>query len=66
MLLRYNQIIQEFYEVLVDLRQSFFVFSLVAPDKPREGMIRLADGTNWNPGSGIGLYQYLGGVWVKL
>lgn len=30
----------------------------VAPTKPRDGDIRYADGTLWNPGSGQGLYQY--------
>jgi hypothetical protein len=25
-----------------------------------------ADGTNWDPGAGAGLYQYLGAAWVKL
>jgi hypothetical protein len=29
-----------------------------APDKPRHGDIRLADGTTWNPGSGRGVYWY--------
>lgn len=38
----------------------------VAPAKPRAGMIVLADGTNWNPGSGAGFYGYYGGLWVKL
>lgn len=38
----------------------------VAPTKPRAGMIALADGTNWNPGSGAGFYGYYGGAWVKL
>ena len=38
----------------------------VAPAKVREGMIALADGTNWNPGSGAGVYAYYGGSWVKL
>lgn len=37
-----------------------------APDKPREGMIVSADGTNWNPGAGKGAYEYKAGVWVKL
>ena len=37
-----------------------------APPKPREGNLAFADGTNWNPGGGRGLYQYSGGVWVKL
>ncbi len=33
------------------------------PDKPRQGQLYYADGTNWNPGSGEGLYRYSGG-WV--
>ena len=38
----------------------------VAPAKPREGMIRLADGTLWNPGSGSGFYGYRAGAWRLL
>lgn len=38
----------------------------VAPTKPREGDLRFADGTNWNPGSGQGIYAYYGAAWVKL
>ena len=38
----------------------------VAPEKPRDGDIRYADGTNWNPGSGTGIYAYVGGSWTKL
>lgn len=37
-----------------------------APTKPRTGQIVLADGTNWNPGSGQGFYGYYGGAWHKL
>lgn len=36
------------------------------PDKPREGMIVYADGTDWNPGAGKGSYEYQGAAWVKL
>lgn len=36
------------------------------PAKPRDGMVVYADGTNWNPGSGEGIYAYYGGVWNKL
>lgn len=36
------------------------------PERPREGMIVSADGTSWNPGSGAGAYEYVGGTWVKL
>jgi hypothetical protein len=40
--------------------------SYKAPDKLRAGMIVLADGTEWNPGSGAGFYGYYGGSWHKL
>lgn len=36
------------------------------PDKLQTGMIVLADGTNWDPGSGAGFYGYYGGAWHKL
>lgn len=36
------------------------------PEKLRPGMIVEADGVNWNPGLGAGLYIYRGGVWVKI
>ena len=38
----------------------------VAPSKPRAGDIRLADGTDWNPGSGQGLYAYYASAWHLL
>lgn len=38
----------------------------VEPKRPRVGMIVLADGTDWDPGSGAGFYGYYGGSWVKL
>ncbi|MEF3075169.1 hypothetical protein V2P20_09040 [Methylobacter sp. Wu1] len=40
--------------------------SYAAPEKPRDGDIRYADGTTWNPGSGIGVYRYNGSAWVLL
>jgi len=36
------------------------------PSKPRTGDIRYADGTDWNPGSGEGIYFYNGTSWVNL
>lgn len=36
----------------------------VAPAKPRRARYYHADGTNWNPGSGEGLYRYTGSAWV--
>lgn len=38
----------------------------VEPSKPREGMVVLADGADWNPGSGAGFYGRYGAAWVKL
>lgn len=37
-----------------------------APSRPREGMVVLADGTTWNPGSGQGFYGYYASAWNKL
>lgn len=33
------------------------------PDKPFQGQLVLADGTNWDPGSGQGFYGYDGATW---
>lgn len=35
----------------------------VSPAKPRTGDLRIADGTNWNPGSGSGMYFYQDSTW---
>lgn len=37
-----------------------------APARVGDGMVVLADGTNWDPGSGAGFYGYYGGAWNKL
>ena len=37
--------------------------SYAAPSKLRDGMVVLADGTSWNPGSGGGFYGYRAGAW---
>lgn len=34
--------------------------------KPRDGVTVKADGTNWNPGSGEGLYTYYNSTYNKL
>lgn len=49
-----------------DLDLLRFATTNVAPAKPRDGDIRKADGTHWNPGSGAGVYAYYGAAWVKL
>jgi hypothetical protein len=55
---------------LSDIIFNLDVFRLeetnVEPVKPRNGDIRYADGTNWNPGSGEGIYAYTNDAWAKL
>ncbi len=36
------------------------------PDKLYDGLVVYADGTNWNPGSGEGIYAYHGAAWNLL
>lgn len=38
----------------------------VAPTRPRDGMIANADGSDWNPGAGAGIYIYNGSNWLPL
>lgn len=38
----------------------------IEPSRPRKGDVRYADGTDWNPGSGQGIYFYNGTAWVSL
>ena len=54
--------------IINNIADGHFDVSNAAPDKPRTGDIRYADGTNWNPGSaGEGVYIYLSsGAWSKL
>lgn len=52
---------------LMQLAAGHIDVTNVAPTKPREGDIRLADGTNWNPVAlGKRFVGYRGGVWVDL
>jgi hypothetical protein len=53
--------------IISNIADGHFDVSNVVPAKPRAGDIRYADGTNWNPGSGEGVYVYLStGAWSKL
>lgn len=47
-------------------QQVVFAELHTAPEKPREGMVVYADGTDWNPGDGKGIYAYTGGEWVRV
>lgn len=35
------------------------------PARRRDGLIVVADGVNWNPGLGAGVYAYYSGSWHK-
>jgi hypothetical protein len=67
-LVEYLQRELEAISVALQLVQEgrFLPVVYVAPDKPREGMLVVADGTSWNPGSGKGIYEYRRGAWAKL
>lgn len=41
-------------------------FYHVEPSKPREGDVVGADGTDWNPGAGAGVYCYYNSAWNRL
>ena len=53
-------------DIIYNVAQLRLEQTNVAPVKPRDGDIRYADGTNWNPGSGVGIYAYIGTAWTKL
>jgi hypothetical protein len=44
--------------------QHQFKVAHAEPPKPRQGMLAYADGTDWDPGSGEGLYRHDGSAWV--
>ena len=49
--------------VIGNLADGHIEVSNVEPPKPREGDLRYADGTNWNPGQGNNFYYFDGTVW---
>lgn len=68
-----DQLLRHVKEELRKISQDFertsglqFQVLHVAPAKPREGLLVVADGTDWDPGSGAGMYLYIGAVWTKL
>lgn len=58
--------LQRISEVVNQLFEGYGQVLHVAPERPEEGMLVFADGTDWNPGSGAGYYERVGGAWVKL
>lgn len=58
---------RELKELAVETPVDFLLLRKLhnAPKRVYDGMIVLADGTDWDPGSGAGYYGYNGG-WNKL
>ena len=50
--------------LLKALYEGFLEPTHIEPDKVELGMVRYADGTDWNPGSGEGVYFYGTGGWT--
>lgn len=51
------------YDALAD---GFLPVVYAPPAKPRAGMLRNADGVQFNPGSGAGIYRHDGTTWKFL
>ncbi len=61
--------IKELQELVENLRNIIqFIPNPEPPANPEEGMLAFSDGTNsgFDGVKGAGLYEYVGGVWVKL
>lgn len=59
--------LQKIQKAMASSQPALFLDTLYAsPARVFEGMIVLADGTLWNPGSGAGFYGYRGGAWRLL
>ena len=61
-----NVLWQKLQELEDDTNFFHIEESNAAPDNPTEEMIVFADGTNWDPGSGRGLYRFNGTTWEAL
>ncbi len=63
----YNELSKIYDWITQPIMPSFRIeITNVEPGKPDDGDVYFADGTNWNPGSGRGLYAYVSGAWTKL
>lgn len=67
-----NALVRSLAEELQNISAAIQALSLghldkttVAPPKPRDGDLRYADGTSWNPYNGPGTYVYINGEWKQ-
>ena len=60
----------ELRDLALDLARPKPTLKLVesheVPTRPEAGDICFADGADWNPGSGAGIYYFDGSSWTKL
>lgn len=56
--------LQKLQSVIDQIHQFDILYK--APDKPQEFQLEAADGDNWNPGAGKGLYAYYNSRWNGL
>lgn len=61
-----TEVVPSIATALRTIDDSLFNETNVEPDKVEKGLIRYADGTNWNPGDGEGVYYYDGSAWNRL
>lgn len=61
-----NSVITQLWQEFHALRDSLVTVLYAEPIRLYEGLFAFADGTEWDPGSGRGLYQYVSGAWEKL
>lgn len=64
-------VINELYKIAKvfaapETEEVLFTIRHAEPAKLAEGLIVYADGTDWNPGAGRGLYEYKDAAWSKL
>lgn len=62
----YNELVQISSRLKIIAEGRFLQIYHVPPERPREGMLAIADGVDWNPGGQKGLYEYRDGAWRKL
>ena len=60
-----SEIVKSLNAVIDGFFSKLFMYAFTSePSIKIANMIVMADGTNWNPGSGAGLYRYDGSTWV--
>ena len=61
-----ERLLPELQAALVALRAGSLEELNEEPERLYTGLVALADGTNWNPGAGQGVYCYYNSGWNKL